>query len=240
MTLEQIARLYVIFKTLQPEIKEWIASDDTSAIIKAIAARFILSDEQERVLPLLVLRLVTQDLPPESFKAELAKETGVDTELAKNITDAIAKEVIEPIASALRYSGVNTALLGFNAPATAPHPASEAMPRPAPAPQPPIPTDPIQTATENAPESILVPTPLQPFILHEEPRAVAAQSGARSFSYSPQTDTGVESTTSPRVVIERVVHYSQLRTPLNIASTTRSAPEGDRVKPKLPQSKWFT
>src|SRR3989344_4574291 len=162
MTLEQIARLYVIFKTLQPEIKEWIASDDTSAIIKAIAARFILSDEQERKLPILILRLVTQDLPPESFKAELAKETGADAELTKNITDTIAKEVIEPIAAALRYSGVNTALLGFNAPATAPHPASEAMPRPVPAPQAETPINPVQAATENAPEPTPAPTPPQP------------------------------------------------------------------------------
>ena len=238
MTLEQIARLYVIFKTLQPEIKEWIASDDTSAIIKAIAARFILSDEQERVLPLLVLRLVTQDLPPESFKAELAKEMNVDADLAKSITEAIAKEVIEPIAAALRYGGVNTALLGFNAPApTSPlRPAGfegQAPTHSEPAPQ-------AQTTTEAPTETVTTPAPAQPFILHEEPRAAAAQSGARSFSYSPQTDTSVESTTSPRVVIERVVHYSQLRTPLNIAGTTRNMPEGDRAKPKLPQSKWFT
>ncbi|MDO8582647.1 MAG: hypothetical protein Q7R63_01505 [bacterium] len=232
MTLEQIARLYVIFKTLQPEIKEWISSDDTSAIIKAIAARFILSDEQERKLPILILRLVTQDLPPESFKAELAKETGADAELAKNITEAIAKEVIEPIGAALRYSGVNTGLLGFNAPATAPHPASEVMPRPVPAPQAPV----VET-------SIIQPAPAvesKPFILHEEPRAAAAQSGARSFSYSPQTDTGTENTASPRVVIERVVHYSELRTPLNVASTNKNILNGERSKPKLPQSKWFT
>ncbi len=239
MTLEQIARLYVIFKTLQPEIKEWIASDDTSAIVKSIAARFILSDEQERKLPLLVLRLVTQDLPPESFKAELAKETGVDADLAKSITEAIAKEVIEPIGAALRYGGINTNLLGFNAPApTSPlRPAGfegQAPTHSEPAPQ-------AQTTTEAPTETVTTPapTPLQPFILHEEPRAVAAQSGARSFSYSPQTNTEVESAASPRVVIERVVHYSQLRTPLNIASTNKNIPSGDQPKPKLPQSKWF-
>lgn len=232
MTLEQIARLYVIFKTLQPEIKEWIASDDTSAIIKAIAARFILSDEQERVLPLLVLRLVTQDLPPESFKAELAKETGVDADLAKSITEAIAKEIIEPIAAALRYGGVNTALLGFNAPPTSPSGLrGTSAPDPSPTPQAPI----VETP-------IIQPAPAvesKPFILHEEPHAVAAQSGARSFSYSPQADAAMESAASPRVVIERVVHYSQLRTPLNVAGTARNAPEGERTKPKLPQSKWF-
>lgn len=237
MTLEQIARLYVIFKTLQPEIKEWIASDDTSALTKAIAARFILSDEQERKLPILILRLVTQDLPPESFKAELAKETGVDAELAKNITEAIAKEIIEPIGAALRYGGVNTALLGFNAPPTVPHPASEQVSRPAPAPQEEMPANPIQAATEKAPEP--PPAPAQPFILHEEPRATATQNGSRSFSYSSQegSETGV---VAPRVVIERVVHYSQLRTPLNSASTNNNIPHGERTKPKLPQSKWFT
>ena len=120
MTLEQIARLYVIFKTLQPEIKEWIASDDTAVIIKAIAARFVLSDEQERKLPILVLRLVTQDLPPESFKAELAKELGVDESMAKDITNAIAKDIVGPVAAALRYGGIDTNLLGFNSPPTSP------------------------------------------------------------------------------------------------------------------------
>ena len=237
MTLEQIARLYVIFKTLQPEIKEWISSDDTSAIIKAITARFILSDEQRQKLPILILRLVTQDLPPESFKAELAKETGADAELAKSITEAIAKEVIEPIAPALRYGGVNTALLGFNAPATAPHPASEEMPHHVPAPQveTPAPAQPPEASLSSPPAVSLS----KPFILHEEPRAAAAQSGTRSFSYSPQADTEVESAASPRVVIERVVHYSQLRTPLNIASTNKNIPSGDQPKPKLPQSKWF-
>ncbi len=241
MTLEQIARLYVIFKTLQPEIKEWIASDDTSALTKAIAARFILSDDQERKLPILILRLVTQDLPPESFKAELAKETGADAELAKNITEAIAKEIIEPIGAALRYGGVNTALLGFNAPATAPHPANEAVPRPAPTPAPAphmdAPTNPIQTATEKTPEP--PPATAQPFILHEEPRATATQSGSRSFSYSSQEGGGA-GTVAPRVVIERVVHYSNLRTPLNVASTNSTTPHGTQPKPKLPQSKWFT
>ena len=211
MTLEQIARLYVIFKTLEPEIKEWIASDDTSAIIKAIAARFVLSDEQEQKLPILILRLVTQDLPPESFKAELAKEASVDTELAKNITEAITKEVVEPIAAALRYSGVNTGLLGFNAPPTSPSSAPQA--------------DPIPVKTESAPET-QAPAP---FILHEEPRMAANGmiNGTR------------QATVSPRVVIERVVHYSQLRTPLNTAGGSRIPTAGGQAKPKLPQSKWF-
>jgi hypothetical protein len=229
MTLEQIARLYVIFKTLQPEIKEWIASDDTSAIVKAISARFILSDEQERKLPLLILRLVTQDLPPESFKAELIKETDVDAELAKNITEAIAKEVIEPIAAPLRYCGVNTNLLGFNAPATPTQTAPIAI---APAPQPAI-----QEPTNEAPPTAEVK--IKPFILHEEPRATASTvpDGGRSFNYSRGTESSEKN--SPRVVIERVVHYSQLRTPLNIASTNNNILSGGRAQPKLPQSKWF-
>jgi hypothetical protein len=234
MTLEQIARLYVIFKTLQPEIKEWIASDDTSAIVKAIAARFILSDEQERALPLLILRLVTQDLPPESFKAELAKETGVDAELAKSITEAIAKEVIEPIASALRFGGVNTSLLGFNAPAS-PTEVAPATPTPIPIPDP----QPVTLKPENE-VSPTDTTPTKPFILHEEPRATvnAAPDGGRSFNYP--ASSGSIGNSPPRVVIERVVHYSQLRTPLNVASTNKNIPSGDRAKPKLPQSKWFT
>ncbi|MSR73832.1 MAG: hypothetical protein EXS60_02150 [Candidatus Pacebacteria bacterium] len=234
MTLEQIARLYVIFKTLQPEVKEWIASDDTSAIIKAITARFILSEEQERALPILILRLVTQDLPPESFKAELAKETGVDAELAKNITEAIAKEVIEPIAAALRYGGVNTNLLGFNAPSPIPQPAEQVVSRPTPAPQAEVATaNPAEAAPQKAPVTA------QPFILHEEPRTTVTPNATRSFNYSPQVSAGETGAVPPRVVIERVVHYSQLRTPLNVASTNKATTANGAPKPKLPQSKWF-
>lgn len=247
MTLEQIARLYVIFKTLQPEIKEWIASDDTAAIIKAIAARFILSDEQERALPILILRLVTQDLPPESFKAEVTKETGVEAELAKQITEALAKEVIEPIAAALRYGGVDTNLLGFNAPATSPsglRETSAAAPRPVEqkTTQPtstPI-TEKPQMTTEVTPTQTPEPAPTiaQPFILHEEPRPTAdgTPKTAQSFNYQVQPEAGK---IPPRIVIERVVHYSNLRTPLNVASTNKNVPQGERPKPKLPQSKWF-
>lgn len=242
MTLEQIARLYVIFKTLQPEIKEWIASDDTSAITKAIAARFVLSDDQERKLPILILRLVTQDLPPESFKAELAKEMSVDTDLAKGITEAVAKEIIEPIATALRYSGINTALLGFNAPPTPAHPANEVVPHATPALQAEPPITHTQAVAEPTPQVAQPPetSPSSPFILHEEPRAATAQSAGGSFNYSPQVDAGQAGAVPPRVVIERVVHYSQLRTPLNVATTNKNIPQGDRPKPKLPQSKWFT
>ncbi len=236
MTLEQIARLYVIFKTLQPEVKEWIASDDTAAIIKAIAARFVLSDEQERVLPILILRLVTQDLPPESFKAELAKETGVDEGLAKNVTEAVAKEIVEPIAAALRYGGVNTGLLGFNAPAVSPADLARQAPRPVPAAVPAaeaVPTAQVPAA-ETPPAAAA-----QPFILHEEPRTDAAPLGAgRSFAYAEDAGAAAGKI-PPRVVIERVVHYSQLRTPLNVASGAKASAQGTGAKPKIPQSKWF-
>ncbi len=231
MTLEQIARLYVIFKTLEPEIKEWIASDDTAVIIQAIAARFVLSDEQERALPILVLRLITQDLPPESFKAELAKETGVDEGLAKSITDALAKEVIAPIGAALRYGGVDTNLLGFNAPSIS------STPIPPPAPQA-IAETPLPP--QIAPAEIVEPplTNQEPFILHEEPQKTeeAMPNANRSFAYTPPIGEIVDGKIPPRVVIERVVHYSQLRTPLNVARTDKNAPPANQ---NLPQSKWF-
>jgi len=232
MTLEHIARLYVIFKTLAPEIKEWIASDDTAAIIKAISARFVLSNEQEPKLPILVLRLVTQDLPPESFKAELIKEVGVDENLAKEITEAIAKEVINPIAAALRYSGVDTNLIGFNAPA--PTPTPEPTPPIAQAihnPQPEISATPTtQKAEAEKPQSETI----KPFILHEEPTIGRAPSAARTFNYNQQTEK-----VPAQVTIERVVHYSNLRTPLNIARVNKNTPIGGRGAPKPPQSKWF-
>lgn len=238
MTLEQIARLYVLFKTLQPEIKEWIASDEAATILKAIAARFVLSDEQERKLPILVLRLVTQDLPPESFKAETAKETGIDDALAKEITEAVAKEVIGPVAAALRYGGVDTNLLGFNAPPAPPSGLRGTSPPETPSQsQPGIqPSPAVQAArAEKIPDEAAA---AKPFILHEEPRTETgrAPSAPRAFSYGTQSRTGP---VPPRVVIERVVHYSNFRTPLNVAGTNGGAPAGERPAPKLPQSKWF-
>ena len=227
MTIEQIARLYVIFKTLEPEIKEWISSDDTAVIVKAIVARFVLSHEQERKVPILVLRLVTQDLPPESFKAELAKELGVDENMAKEMTYAIAKDIIGPIAPTLRYGGIDTNLLGFNAPPTSP---SELRRAGAPEPQR-IP----------APEALIPPkaNSPQPFILHEEPQINAPTNTGRSFSYTPHINEPTDGKIPPRVVIERVVHYSELRTPLNVATTHKDALNPERARIKTPQSKWF-
>lgn len=234
MTLEQIARLYVIFKTLQPEIKEWIASDDTAAIIQAIAARFVLSDEQEQKLPILILRLVTQDLPPESFKAELAKDVGVDEGLAKNITEALVKEVITPIGAALRYGGVDTNLVGFNSPAPrSPNEALAKLGSPQSEVVPP-PSTPVKIIEPS------VASPSKPFILHEEPQKTAVTPNAsQSFTYAPQLGEVADGKIPPRVVIERVVHYSELRTPLNIATTHKDALNPERVKSRIPESKWF-
>jgi hypothetical protein len=213
MTLEQISRLYIIFKTLQPEIKEWIASDAVTAAIEAIARRFVLSNEQSAQLPLLILRLVTQDLAPETLKAELAKEFSLAPDAAKTITEAIAKNIIAPIAPALRFNGIDTNLLGFNASAT---------------------ENPTAAIHESVTIEAADPTPkiqkkeeaLKPFILHEEPRprTESAPGPRSSFIFRPQAEDAHSAATNAangiapaHAIIERVVHYSRLRTPLNQA-----------------------
>jgi hypothetical protein len=221
MTTEQIARLYVIFKTLAPEIKEWIASDEASGIMRAMTERFVLSEEQGRMIPILILRLVTQDLAPESFKAELGKSLAIEENLAKGITEALAKEIIAPIASALRYARINTDLMGFNAPA-------------------PEHTAPKTTTPAPIPKTQQSESPAAPFVLHEEPRAETAPRVINT-PHSNESDWRIAETEgrpAPRVMIERVVHYSNLRTPLNAAGITEKKIP-DRAKPRLPQSKWF-
>ena len=176
-------------------------------------------------------------MPPESFKAELAKETGVDENLATNITEALAKEVIGPVAAALRYARVDTNLLGFNAPAEAARPIEQPQPETSPVPATPKPS----VATEPPVIPTPAPTPTEPFILHEEPRVNANTSASpnRQPSYAAAPEENLTGKIPPRVVIERVVHYSALRTPLNTAGRGSAVSHGAKPEPKLPQSKWF-
>lgn len=248
--MNSLANLYAVFRTLQPELRAWLTSEEAMAVIETIATTFVLSKAQERQLPLLILRLVTQDTPPESFKSALAERLGVSRDIAQNIAQAMREGIFSPVEQALRFNGVDTSAIGLDAPLTSmpvpPPPAPAPMPTPMPPPStpPPITTPPSQ---KPAPEPAPVPTPPppsptgsggqvppKPFVLHAEPKASAPEPVKPSFSFTPPSPTGSGSQRAPKVIIERVVHYGALTTPLTTPCGLR------RAGPQKPTSDRFS
>lgn len=226
--MNSLANLYAVFKTLQPELRAWLTSDEAMAVIEAIAGEFVLSKAQERQIPTLILRLVTQDIAPESFKAALAERLTISPDIATQIAESMRTGIFAPVEQVLRFNGVDVSAIGLDTPLRPSDSGGQAPLRsptpPAPAPMPiatpptpmppptlqPTPTQPASTAP--AP----TPAPAQPFILHAEPKVSAPEPVKPSFSFtSPTRSDSPRKTSAPKVVIERVVHYGALTTPLN-------------------------
>lgn len=249
MTAEQITNLYIAFKTLSPEIKERLTSDEASNEIDTMSKQYILSTDQEMELPLLLLRLVTQNLPPEQFKSALAEALAIDHALAEKITDALAEKILAPIKQPLQSAGVNIDLLKFDTPhqnefdaGQAPHQgALDAGQTPAPE---KIAADTIPQNQQSASSAQNPTPPIQnkPFVLHEEPSF--SRDGENtivdakpSFIFNPaETMNTLRESAPAKVIIERVVHYNQLRTPLHHTSVP---PLDSKKEIKPPKTKWF-
>ena len=234
MTAAQMAALLAAFRTLQPELREWLTSDEAMAATAAIAERLVLSREQEMRLPTLILRLATGDLAPESFKAETARTLDVEPDIAAQATKIVAETILAPVAQALRFAGIDTRSMGFDAPA-AQAPQAERFPLPLPAPLPEAPA-PVPEKTD-APET---PVMAKPFILHEEPKSGRPDTAKPSFSFVPDDRARfAESAPPAKVTIERIVHYTNLRSSFTEPARAKApAPEGDAIE--KPPSKWFS
>lgn len=214
MTEEQISNLYGTLKTLPPEARNWLTSDEIVAAVAGIAQELVLSRAQEIQIPLLILRLVTQNLPPENFKQEMIEILSINQELAEKIIDALKEKILMPIEKPLNFAGVDINLLRYNAPAASP-----------------AETFPVITTPSLTP----VPTQNKPFILHEEP-SLSPQPSSFIFNSEDTINQSLQ-TAPPKVIIERVVHYNTLRTPLTQAAVTAKEKAG---KITIPKSKWFT
>ena len=216
MNDEQIASLYTVFKTLPDEVTTWLTSEQVSAALATLGKQYVLSDEQSLELPFLLLRLVTENIPPEQFVGELSRSTSLPTDTVQRITDEIKTTILTPIEKPLRFLGIDIALLKFGATA--------------PAATPPSPIKPIQKTSSST---------TQPFILHEEPSFTPTPQPVLGFTPPPQEVgrfTPPPPTTPPKVIIERVVHYSLLYTPFTQASLQKNRPE---KQVGVPKSKWF-
>lgn len=233
MTAEQITNLYIVFKTLVPEVKEWLTSDEVSGEITTLTKQLVLSDDQEMELPLIILRLVTQNLPPEQFKSVLQETLAIDHALAEKITDALAEKILAPIKQPLQFAGVNIDLLKFDTPRQ-----SEPDVRQAPKTPPVEPIEKLESSVQSPASRVHS----KPFVLHEEP---SFSRGAEnnilepkpSFIFNPaETMNAPRESVPAKVIIERVVHYNQLRTPFNQTGIPKL---DSRKEIKPPKTKWF-
>ncbi len=266
MNPRNLANLYAIFRTLQPELRAWLTSDEVIALVGTIGQELVLSSDQRTEIPILVLRLVTQDITPESFKAEISQALGVDSRISEQAMKRIAELILAPIAQPLRFNGVDISLVGFDTPASAATPTPEPMPAPTlipiptqapaplsnptptPVPAPiPMPEGPISPPTPQPPKLETLravpppppPTSSQPFILHAEPKRAAPETIKPSFTFTPPASPRfTETKIAPKVVIERIVHYSRLTTPLNQAPKRVVRNEAGGVV--TPHSRWFS
>lgn len=225
MTEEQVLNIYTAFKTIPAEAREWLTSPETSTHIIAIAQQLALSDDQIPIIAFLLVRLTAQDIKPEGFRQEVMRELIVDNALAERIVDAVREKILLPIARPLQFAGVDITLLQYNAPAHTPSETPKITPPPkfTAMSMPPVtnkPLDPIQG---------------KPFILHEESQPSMPQP---SFSFTPDTATVPQNqSTPPRVIIERVVHYNNLYTPLNQKGVNVKE---QKEKIRMPKSRWFS
>lgn len=219
MTTEQINSINISFRSLPEEIKDWLTSKEAGDMMLAVVQQFVLSHNQRLEAPFLLMRLVTQNLAPEQFKSALQETLAIDHALAEKITDALTEKILAPIKQPLQFAGVNIDLLRFDTP----HQSE---------------LDAGQQGAQNSTPNIQN----KPFVLHEEPSfSRNAENNILepkpSFIFNPAETRDAPRADAPaKVIIERVVHYNQLRTPLNQTSAPRP---NQNKKIETPKTKWF-
>lgn len=230
----------VSFQSLSQPIKEWLTSDRVFEFTGGLNQRLDLDGDGIVLIPRLVTRLVTGGLHPKNFVAELKRQIYLKFPEAQALAKEISDFVLAPVAEKLRKEtgmDINDILPGeeniipdeklLNIPLIAPEVSrvrqtqeSEAPPQEAEKlPEPP-------TSDHNRPPEPPAP-PVgetgsdQPMIIHEEkPATEAVQSDETRQTFRIQGDVGRGGgKTGVTAKIEgpqaRVVHYSDLRTPLN-------------------------
>lgn len=111
------ASVSAAFQSLPENIRDWATSDSTMFSISEINARLGLKEEKKRVIPSLVLRLITQNLDPQDFINELSYELGTSFQTAKSISQDIENSILKPVENELRKDvGVDVKLIYFGQP----------------------------------------------------------------------------------------------------------------------------
>lgn len=219
------------FQALPERIKDWASSDSTTFLIAEINNRLGLKEGRRRIIPSLILRLITQNLEPQDFINELANELAIGFQAAKSIADDIENHILRSIENELRRdAGVDVKLIRFGQ--LRPSKPLE-IPKPMPAQEKIKPTEPIvdlqsfqikKGAAKLKPaETEPEPPPATPFILHQADQITqTAIKSSLNIKVPDFSRPAAEKPSAPKpisVQIEipsaRVVHYSDFRTPIS-------------------------
>ena len=215
ITPEQAEKLHLVFSALPQEVQDWLGSDEAARFTEEIGNHYALSGDQVYVIPELLFRLVTDDLTSSEFTTNLQEALKLDLETSRTITKEIKEKILEPIAQPLGILGIDLEQMAY----ITPHPQPPAIP---------IPSTTPKTITQPP----ALPPPDQPFIIHQEggmaPIGLINPIKPPAMGQPPPINP-------PKVIIERIVHYSSYLTPLTHANPQQKK----RSKIKIPKSRWF-
>ncbi len=109
--------LHTAFLALPRRIKDWLASDQITFLLREITDRLGLSENKVAKISKLILRLIVQDLELLEFINELAHELDTSFQTAKTIAQDIEMKVLKPIENDLRKEiGIDLKLIYFGKP----------------------------------------------------------------------------------------------------------------------------
>ena len=214
--------LFNDFQALPETIKTWLASDHCAIYISEINKKLGIKGNRRSIIPTLTLRLVTQDLAPQDFIQELADNLNVGYPIAKSLTEEIEAKILHPIELGLRRdAGVDIKLIYLEEAGAKPIPPITA----APTPPKPAPTPIIHPTPPSIPPISKVPAPASPIqpitaeLPAEEKSAIAPRViyHERAVEEAPMPVFQAAPTVNKpeiRPVSARIVHYSNLITPL--------------------------
>lgn len=166
---EQQTDISSTIQSLPEHVWDWLTSDAATLSITEINNRLGFKSERRRIIPSLILKLITQNLDPMDFINELSHELNIGFQAAKAISEEIESRILKPIESELRRDvGVDVKLIYFGKPSTqraepkiqVAAPLLSKAPEPAPTPLPTTVLPPPLAAEALAKEAPLPPKPV--------------------------------------------------------------------------------
>lgn len=98
-------------RNLPQEIRLWLASDSTAEEVRRINSELDLQDEERRLIPHLLFRLVVKDLTPEHFTETLSDWLDIAPSSANTIAKEIKDRILAPASAPLRSWGIEISLI---------------------------------------------------------------------------------------------------------------------------------
>lgn len=97
-------------ETIPQPIRDWLASNVATYIVIELNNRLGFKDIKRQIIPSLIFWLITREIAPENFIAQLGQELQINASSAKNIAAEIVETLLRPIEKSLRTeAGVDIA-----------------------------------------------------------------------------------------------------------------------------------